>query len=100
METPLGRGYTDDSGRVELTVLEKPSYRVVARFGVHQAVAEAQPDKPVDVKLQVARVLGLEVSVGELSSILYISLIVIPLIVGVVVAVKLAPRILRKVSEY
>ncbi|MCL7384016.1 MAG: carboxypeptidase-like regulatory domain-containing protein [Thaumarchaeota archaeon] len=100
METPLGRGYTDDSGRVELTALEKPSYRVAARYGVHQAVAEAQPGKPVDVRLQVARVLGLEVSVGELSSILYISLIVVSLIVGVVVAVKLAPRILRRVGEY
>jgi len=98
-ETLLGRAYTDPSGRAELTVLEKPSYRVVARHGTYQTVATVEPNKYVEVKLDVAKVLGIDISLGELSTLIYPLLVIGLVVVGLVVAVRAVLRFLKRLGE-
>jgi PKD repeat protein len=98
-ETLLGRAYTDPSGKIELTVLEKPSYRVMARYGTYQTVAIVEPNKYVEVKLDVAKVLGADISLDELSKLIYPLLVIGLVVVGVVVAVRSVSRLLKRLRR-
>ncbi len=97
METLLGRGYTDPSGRIGLTVLERPSYRVVVRHGIHQTETLAEPNRYAEVRLGLARILGMEVPLGELSTLTYPLVMVVIVVIGVVV--KTMPRLLKRLGE-
>jgi len=99
METPLGKGHTDSSGRAELIVLERPSYRVVVKHGIHQAEAMVEPNKHVEVRLGLARILGVEIPLSELSTLTYPLMMVVIAVIGVVVVVKTIPRLLKRLGE-
>jgi hypothetical protein len=99
MGTLLGRGFTDPSGIVELRVLEKPSYKVSVRYGMHRAEATVEPNKYVEVKLDVARILGLEVSIGEFSPLIYVIVGVAVFIIILIVVLKIAQRVRGRIGE-
>jgi hypothetical protein len=99
MGTLLGRGFTDPSGMVEVRVLEKPSYKVSVRYGMHRAEVNVEPNKYVEVKMDVARILGLEVSIGEFSPLIYVIIGVAVFILILVVVLKIAQKVRGRIGE-
>jgi hypothetical protein len=99
MGTLLGRGFTDPSGIVELRVLEKPSYKVSVRYGMHRAEANVEPNKHIEVKMDVARILGLEVSIGEFSPLIYVIVGVAVSIIILIMVLRIAQKVRGRIGE-
>jgi hypothetical protein len=79
-DIPLANGYTDDSGKAELKVLERPSYRVSARYETYWAEAAAGPGGLAEIRLGSPGIPGTEISIGGFP-LIYVIVVLAALIV-------------------
>ncbi len=95
METPLGKGYTDSTGKAEFVILERPQYRIVVKHGSSQETIIAEPNKNVEVKIGEANIMGVKLDIGEIMSILYTILPIIVTVICVVIVFKLVSKLVK-----
>jgi hypothetical protein len=97
-DIPLANGYTDDSGKAELKVLERPSYRVSARYETYRAEATAGPGGLIELRLGSPGLPGTEISIGGFP-LIYVIVVLAALIVIAVSILKTARRSRGKTLE-
>lgn len=93
-DIPLANGYTDGSGMAELKVLERPSYRVSARYEAYRAEATVKPGGLAEIRLGSPGlpIPGAEISIGGIPLIYAIAALAALIIIAAIILRVRRPR--------